>query len=185
MLNHIIYTVAVLGDGTIGICVMLAARAAGAAEVYVVAKHKSKGVAAAAMGAAKVVYLGDGDPVQMVKDLTGGLGADITFECAGRPDTPQMAVDLARRGGTTVVVGVFEGPGSFDFNSIAFEDKTVVGSAIYVHEGKTAIDWMADGRINPGRLITAKVPLEDAVTKGFEELIANKEKNFKVLLQVP
>lgn len=177
-------TVTVLGDGTIGLCVMLAAKAAGASKVYVVAKHKNRGATALAMGATKVIYLNDGDPIQLMKDMTGGLGADLTFECVGRPETPQLAVDLTRPGGTTVVVGVFEEPSSFDFNSVAFNDKTLMGSAIYIHEGETAIAWLADGRIDPSRLITLIVPLENAVEMGFEKLIANKEEHFKVLLQV-
>ena len=123
--------------------------------------------------------------IQLIKNLTDGLGADISIECVGRPETPQLAVDIARRGGTTVLVGVFEESSSFDFNSVAFNDKTVVGSAIYVHEPATAIALMADKRIDPSRLITSKVPLKDAVELGFKKILASKEENFKVLLEVP
>lgn len=178
-------TVAIVGDGTIGLCTLLAAKAAGASEVYIVAKHKSRGEIASAKGATTVVYLNEGDPVQRVRNLTGGLGTDISFECVGRPDTPQLSVDITRRGGTTVVIGVFDKTSSFDFNSVAFNDKTIVGSAIYVHEAKAAIALLADRRIDPSGLITSKVPLKDAVKLGFEKLLANKEKNIKVLLQIP
>ena len=66
-----------------------------------------------------------------------------------------------------------------------FNQKTIVGSPIYVDEAKTAIALMADGRIAPGRLITSTALLKDAVEMGFEKLINNKEENIKVLLQIP
>ena len=178
-------TLAIVGSGTIGLCVLLAARAAGAAEVHVVDKIKRRGEIALAMGATAFINPDDGAPVKQVANLTDGLGADISFECVGHPDTPQLSVDLARRGGTTVIVGVFDKPSSFHFQSVMFNQKTIVGSPIYVDEAKTAIALLADKRINPQRLITSKVPLKDAVEMGFEKLIDNKEENIKVLLQIP
>ena len=178
-------TVAIVGSGTIGLCVLLAARAAGATEVYVADKIKRRGEIALTMGATAFINPDDGAPVKQVANLTDGLGANISFECVGHPDTPQLALDLARKSGTTVIVGVFDKPSSVDFFSVMFNQKTIVGSPIYVHEAKTAIALLADKRIDPGRLITSKVPLKDAVEMGFEKLIDNKEENIKVLLQIP
>jgi (R,R)-butanediol dehydrogenase/meso-butanediol dehydrogenase/diacetyl reductase len=176
--------VAIVGDGTIGLCTLLAAKTAGASEVYLVSKHKGRGELASAMGATGVISTIDGDPVKLIANLTGGLGVDISFECVGHPDTPQLALDLARSGGTTVIMGVFEKPGLINFQGIMFNQKTMVGSPIYVHEGKMAVELLADKRIDPHRLITAKVPLKDAVKMGFEKLITNKEDNIKILLKV-
>jgi (R,R)-butanediol dehydrogenase/meso-butanediol dehydrogenase/diacetyl reductase len=178
-------TVAIVGDGTIGLCTLLAAKAAGASEVYVIAKHKRRGEIASAMGATGVIYLNDGDPVQLVGKMTHGLGADVSIECVGRPNTPQIAVDSTRKGGTTVIVGVFEKPCLFDFNSVLFGERTVVGSPIYVDEARAAIALLADGRIDPNCLVTSTVPLKDGVRMGFENLLASKEENIKILLQIP
>ncbi len=177
-------TVAVVGDGTIGLCAVLAARVAGAAAVYLIAKHKGRGELGRKMGAAEVIYLDDGDPVERLTKLTDGIGADIALECVGNPDTPQLAVNLTRRHGTAVIVGVFDKPGMIDFNTLMFTERTMVGNSIYIDEGKTAIELMADGRIDPTPMITATVPLEDAVVEGFEQLLNNKESNIKVLLRV-
>jgi len=178
-------TVGIVGAGIIGLCTLLAARAAGASEVHVVAKHKGRGERALALGATTVIYLNEGDPVQRVKNLTGGLGVDVSFECAGHTDTPQLALDLTRNGGTTVIEGVFDKPAPLDFLSVMYNQKTIVGSPIYVDEAKTAIALLADKTIDPSRLITSKVPLKDAVEMGFEQLLNNKEDNIKVLLQIP
>jgi (R,R)-butanediol dehydrogenase/meso-butanediol dehydrogenase/diacetyl reductase len=177
-------TVAIVGDGTIGLCSLLAAKAAGASEVYVVAKHRGRGAIASALGATAVVYLDEGNTVELIRNLASGLGVDVSIECVGRPDTPQLSVELARRGGTAVMGGVFDQPSSFHFSSIMFSERTVVGSFIYIDEAKAAIALLADKRIDPHKLITSKVPLKDAVEMGFEKLIANKEQDIKILLQI-
>lgn len=177
-------TVAVIGDGTIGLCVLLAARVAGASAVYLISKHQGRGELGRKMGASAVIYLNNGDPVQQLEKLTDGIGADVVLECVGKPDTPQLALNLTRRHGTAVIVGVFAKPGLIDFNTLMFTERTMVGNSIYIDEGKTAIELMADGRIDPTPLITSVVPLEDAVAGGFEQLLNNKEGNIKVLLRV-
>jgi (R,R)-butanediol dehydrogenase/meso-butanediol dehydrogenase/diacetyl reductase len=83
-----------------------------------------------------------------------------------------------------VIMGVFEKPSPIHFQGVMFNQKTIVGSPIYVHEAKTAIALIEDKRIDPRRLITSKVLLKDAVKMGFEKLIANKEDNIKILLQI-
>jgi (R,R)-butanediol dehydrogenase/meso-butanediol dehydrogenase/diacetyl reductase len=177
-------TVSIVGDGTIGLSVLLAAKAAGASRVFLVSKHKGRGELAAEMGATAVIYLDKENPVRKIQELTGGTGTDAAFECVGNPETPQLTAELTRRGGIAVIVGVFEKPGTFDFSTITFSERKMVGSSIYVHEGKTVIDLIADKRINPTLLITSIVPLKDAVEKGFEELSRNKETNIKILLRI-
>src|SRR4030066_1076131 len=73
--------VAIVGAGTIGRCALLAARAAGASEVYVVAKHRAGREAALAMGATAVINP-NYEPVKAIGNLTDGLGVDVSFECA-------------------------------------------------------------------------------------------------------
>jgi (R,R)-butanediol dehydrogenase/meso-butanediol dehydrogenase/diacetyl reductase len=177
-------TVAIVGDGAIGLCSLLAAKVAGASEVYLIAKHRGRGALAEKLGATAVIYATEGNPVKKLQDLTGGIGTDAAIECVGRPETPQLAVELIRRGGIAVIAGIFEQSGTFDFNTITFTEKTMVGSSIYVDEGRTAIALLADKRIDPSPLITSIVPLKDAAKQGFEALINDKEANIKVLLRV-
>lgn len=177
-------TVAIVGAGTIGLSVLLAARAAGATNIYVVDKVKRRGEFALAMGATAFINPEDEDPVQRVKELTDGLGADVSFECVGIQATAQLAQKLARNGSITVIVGAFEAPASMDLFDLMFNQKALIGSSIYVHEASTVIALLANKRIDPSRLITAKVPLKDAVEMGFEKLIASKADNIKILLQL-
>jgi (R,R)-butanediol dehydrogenase / meso-butanediol dehydrogenase / diacetyl reductase len=176
-------TVAIVGDGAIGLCVLLAARSAGASAIYMVAKHRTRGSIALNLGATTVIYLNNGGVLQDVRNLTGGLGVDVALECVGSPEALRLSVDLVRRGGMVSLIGVLDEPASFDFSSITFDEKSIAGSSIYINEGKTAVDWMADKRIDPAPLITSVIPLRDAVRSGFEKLLMSKEGNVKVLLQ--
>jgi (R,R)-butanediol dehydrogenase/meso-butanediol dehydrogenase/diacetyl reductase len=179
-------TVAILGDGAIGLCVLMAAKIAGAGAIYMVAKHKGRGELARKLGATDVIYLdGRTSLATSFQELSGGPGADVAFECVGNPETPQLTVDLTRRAGVTVLVGVFDKPGMVDFASLTFTERSMVGSSIYIDEGRTAIDLLAQKSIDPTPLITSRVPLRDAVKLGFEALLTDKEANVKVLLEVP
>lgn len=177
-------TVAILGDGTIGLCVLMAAKVAGAGAIYLVSKHRGRGEIARKLGVTEVIYLNETSPNKRLQELTNGPGADVAFECVGNPETPQLTIELTRRGGTTVLVGVFDRPGVVNFSSLTFTERTMVGSSIYIDEGRTAVALLADRRIDPTPLISSVIPLKDAVAGGFEALINNKDANIKVLLKV-
>jgi (R,R)-butanediol dehydrogenase / meso-butanediol dehydrogenase / diacetyl reductase len=176
--------VCVVGDGTIGLCTLLAAKLFGASEVYLVSKHKSRGLIAAAMGATKVIDLNVKDVIRSIKDLTDGLGADITFDCVGNQYTPQLSMDLSRRGGITVIVGAYNSPALLNFDSMLHNEKSLVSSNTYVQESAMAIAKLTDKKINPSHLITAIIPFEEAVEKGFKQLSTNKNNDLKILLRI-
>jgi S-(hydroxymethyl)glutathione dehydrogenase/alcohol dehydrogenase len=99
-------TVAVVGLGGIGQCVLQGARIAGAARIIAVDPVLAKREAAAALGATDLVDPGDGDPVEQVRALTGGRGVDHALEAVGRADTILGTYRMARRGGVVTVVGM-------------------------------------------------------------------------------
>jgi (R,R)-butanediol dehydrogenase/meso-butanediol dehydrogenase/diacetyl reductase len=178
-------TVAILGDGAIGLCVLMAAKLAGAGAIYLVAKHKGRGELARRLGANDIIYTNEIDPAKRLQELMNGPGADVAFECVGNPETPQMTINLTRRGGTTVLVGVFDRPGMVDFSTLSLTERSMVGSSIYIDEGRQAVALLSAKRIDPTPLITSRVPFKDAAKLGFEALLMDKENNIKVLLTVP
>jgi (R,R)-butanediol dehydrogenase/meso-butanediol dehydrogenase/diacetyl reductase len=177
-------TVTIVGAGTIGLSTLLATRAAGASKIYTLEISKVRGERALAMGATAVINPEEGDPVEQVRDLTGGLGVDISFDCVGLPTSGPLAVELARKAGTVVIVGMSWQPSpDFSFINIMLTEKTVLGSIGYQRDTPTVIELLASGRIEPSGLITGKIALKDAVEKGFKELINNPEKHLKILLR--
>ncbi|MBT9142962.1 MAG: Sorbitol dehydrogenase [Dehalococcoidia bacterium] len=188
-------TVAIVGTGTIGLVSLQAARAAGASKVFCLEMARARGPVEMArarkearkefakkLGATAVVDPTETDAVEEVRRLTGGLGVDVAIECVGGEETASLAIQLTRRGGKTVIVGIFEKPSQLHFNELVFNEKEVVGSLAYYGEFATTIALLADGRLVAEPLITGKIKLDDIVEKGFEELVARKGSNIKILV---
>lgn len=99
-------TVAVLGCGGVGLNVIQGAKIAGAGEVIAIDRFGSKLALARQFGATQTVDASDGDAVAAVRDLTEGRGADVTFEVVGLEPTIEQALDMTRKGGETIMVGI-------------------------------------------------------------------------------
>ena len=124
------------------------------------------------------------DPVAKVKELTGGSGADVSFECIGNKHTGPLAIDVLRNTGTAIIVGISEEPSSFNFFSLSGTDKKVMGTLAYtIEDFKGLAALMAKGVIKAENLITGKIELKDIMEKGFLELINNKDENIKILVR--
>ena len=176
--------VVVLGAGTIGLGTIMAARAAGAGKIIVIEMSRARIAKAKECGADIVVNPKECDPVARVKELTGGSGADVSFECIGNKHTGPLAIDVLRNTGTAIIVGIFEEPSSFNFFSLSGTDKKVMGTLAYtIEDFKGLAALMAKGVIKAENLITGKIELKDIMEKGFLELINNKDENIKILVR--
>jgi S-(hydroxymethyl)glutathione dehydrogenase / alcohol dehydrogenase len=99
---------AVVGAGQFGLWITQGLRVAGAERIIVVEPRADRRAVAAALGATHVVDPADGDPVEQVRELTGGRGADYGFEAAGPPEAMVQAFTMTRNAGTVVVGGVID-----------------------------------------------------------------------------
>lgn len=102
--------VVVIGAGAIGILIAALCRKCGAAEVAIVDHHDSRLNLALEMGATVKINSKEVDFEQAVKDFTGGIGADKSFECVGLEATFNQAMNALRKGGLATIVGIFENP---------------------------------------------------------------------------
>ncbi|WP_338771944.1 2,3-butanediol dehydrogenase [Massilia sp. METH4] len=175
-------SVVVVGAGTIGLCTIACARAAGAAQVIALEMSGARKARALAVGASHVFDPSSCDALAEVRRVTAGLGADVSFECIGHRDTAKLAIDAIRKAGTCVLVGVFEEPSSFNFFNLVSTEKRVVGSLAYNGEFADVIAFIADGRIDVAPFITGRIALEDIVAGGFERLARDKENNVKIIV---
>lgn len=167
------HSVAILGTGAVGLTQGQVARALGARQVIVVGTRDEPLEVARACGAADaVVNASKVDPVRAVLDLTGGEGADVVFETVGgRANTVQQGCDMAAFGGKVGVVGLFVEPISIDTRPAMRKEVEIRWVNSYstwegVREFQIALDLLASGRVQAGKLITHRVPL-DRVAEGF------------------
>ncbi len=99
-------TVAVIGCGGVGTAAIVGAALAGAAKVIAVDIDQRKLDQALSLGATHAVLASDGDPVEAIRELTGGFGADVVIDAVGRPETWKQAFYGRDLAGTVVLVGV-------------------------------------------------------------------------------
>ena len=120
----------------------------------------------------------------MIKKLTGGIGPDIVAETAGAAQTPVDAINWTRRGGTTVLVGIYSATPQMNFNEIVGVERRVIGSvAAGPGDMAAAVAMIGSGRIKVKDLITAKVPLSRVIEDGFNRMIQPEKDVFRILIR--
>jgi S-(hydroxymethyl)glutathione dehydrogenase/alcohol dehydrogenase len=160
-------SVAVIGCGGVGQAVIQGARIAGAARIIAVDPVELKRKTSEQLGATDLVDPGEADPVEQVKALTGGRGADYAFEVIGLPATAMQAWNMTRPGGTTVIVGM---PRMDDQISISqwqlfYEERKLVGcvygSAQVRRDFDRFIGLIETGRLDVGSMVSRRISLDD------------------------
>ncbi len=175
-------TVAVIGDGAVGLCAVLAARRLGAECIIALSTHQDRAEMASAFGATDIVNARGAEAVQRVRDLTGGLGAQSVCECVGTTQTWDTALDIARPGGTVGFVGVPAGVAEgLPLRKLFGRNVSVRGGVaptrVYLPE--LLADVLA-GRLDPGPVFTSTVPLADIAT-GYRDM--DQRRSVKVLVK--
>jgi threonine dehydrogenase-like Zn-dependent dehydrogenase len=159
--------VLVLGAGTLGLLGILAARAQGAAEVWVSARHAPQAVLARELGAARVLSEGEAAPDALAR-ATRAAPVDLVVETVGGgADTLNAAAAAVRRGGCVSVVGMFLAPVRLDTLPLLLKEATLAWSYCYGRSdgradfaGATAL--LSAERERAARLATHALPLADA-----------------------
>jgi threonine dehydrogenase-like Zn-dependent dehydrogenase len=172
-------TVAVVGDGAVGLCGVLAAHRMGAGRVIVMSRHAPRQKLAEAFGATDVVEERGEDGVAAVTELTGGTGADAVLECVGTGDAMTQAIGTARPGGTVGFVGVPHGV-ELPIGQMFRRNVGVRGGVAPVRAYLP--DLMRDvlaGDIDPGQVFDSVLPL-DRVAEGYAAM--HERRAIKVLL---
>lgn len=171
--------VVVVGAGPIGRAIADVANLAGAQQV--VLSESSAGRAALAERDTGFTVLHTSDPSDEIRELTDGAGVDVVFDAAAHASVARGATDWVRAGGTIVVAGVYSQPVPVNLGAINFREINVVGCRVYEQRDiRTAIAFLADGRIDPRPLIT-KIPL-DRAPQAIQAL--REGEHLKVLLEV-
>ncbi|MGE3913153.1 MAG: zinc-binding dehydrogenase [Chloroflexota bacterium] len=174
-------TVLVLGGGPIGFLVASVARAAGARRVLISEVSQPRLALAQRAGIETIDATRD-DPVAVIRDLTNGEGADVVVEAVGHPATVAQMVAACRVQGRVLVGGIGGVQPPVDLANVVFKEVTLIGSRVYAsRDMATALHLLGTGAINVDGLVTRTVPLEHAVTDGYERLRDSRDE-MKVLL---
>ncbi len=174
-------TVVIVGAGTIGLCALAVAKAAGAAQVFVSEPMPFRRARAAEMGAT-VLDPNDGDIVRQLRDMTSGPGADVALDCVGTEASLNSALALSRRAGRVVLVGVMTSRPAIDIDKIGLDERELTGSLAYANDFQRSIALVADGRVKLDGLITAEIPLRDIVEDGYERFERDAKDHLRIIV---
>ncbi|GAA5935372.1 2,3-butanediol dehydrogenase [Sporobolomyces koalae] len=176
--------VLVCGSGPIGSLLITVLKSKGASQIIVSEPSSARRAVAERAGADHLLDPMSIDVVAKVKELTGGpdCGVNVAFEAAGNGKALEAAIGATCTRGRVLNVSVWSKPAVIDMNKLVFEEKTILGSSCYRGDHEELLAALDSGSIKLEDFITATIPLDDLVEKGFKELIHNNENHVKILV---
>jgi threonine dehydrogenase-like Zn-dependent dehydrogenase len=172
---------AVIGDGAVGLCGIIAAKRLGAEQIILMGRHSDRIALGRAFGATDIVSERGQEAIERVRDLTGGLGVHAVLECVGTDQAMNTAIGIARAGGAIGRVGVPHYEAVPAAQPLFYKNIIVGGGPApvraYIDE---LLPDVLEGRIKPGRVFDRTVDLE-GVPEGYREM--DSRKSVKVMVQ--
>ena len=173
--------VAVVGDGAVGLCGVIAAKRLGAEQIIIMGRHPDRIALAREFGATDVVSERGDEGVERVRELTNGVGVHSVLECVGTEQAMLTAVSIARPGGAVGRVGVPHYEAIPASETAFYNNVTVSGGPApvraYIEE---LLPDVLEGRIEPGRVFDRVTNL-DGVPDGYRAM--NKREAIKVMVK--
>ncbi|MCH6229763.1 zinc-dependent alcohol dehydrogenase family protein [Microbacterium sp. CFH 31415] len=156
-------SVAVVGDGAVGLCAIIAATRLGASTIIAMSRHPERQGLAREFGATHIVEERGDEGVAAVRELTGGIGADRVLECVGTKESMDQALRSARPGGRVGYVGAPNGGPELPIRQMFGRNVGVNGGVApvrgYIEE---LLPDVRSGKIQPGRVFDLVLPLTEA-----------------------
>jgi L-iditol 2-dehydrogenase len=174
-------TALVIGAGMIGLLTLQAAKAAGAAKVWVADIDPSRLERAKNIGADDTLLLSGDQLVQEILSRTGGRGVDLVLEAVGRNETIAASIASVRKGGTVTLIGNIQPEVKIPLQVVVSRQIRLQGSCASSGEYPQAMELLANGKIKVKPLITAVAPLGDG-PQWFARLHAGEPNLMKVVL---
>jgi threonine dehydrogenase-like Zn-dependent dehydrogenase len=173
-------TVAVVGDGAVGLLGVLSARQMGAERIIAMSRHEPRQRLAREFGATDIVTERGDDGVARIQELTDGIGADAVLECVGTQESMMQAIGSARPGGSVAYVGV---P-----HEVELDGQELFFTHVRLHGGPAPvrrflpelIDLVWSRKIDPGKVFDLTLPL-DQVAEGYRAM--DERRAIKTLLR--
>src|SRR6266702_6228200 len=174
-------TVAIVGDGAVGLCGVIAAKRLGAERIILLGRYPDRIALGTEFGATDIVSERGGEAVERVRELTDGLGAHAVLECVGLEQSTLTALHIARPGGAVGRVGLPQEDSVPDAIATFFKNVTIGGGPApvraYIEE---LLPDVLEGTIEPGRVFDRAIGL-DGVPDGYRAMAAREA--LKVLVR--
>lgn len=153
-------TVVVVGAGPIGLAAILTARLYSPSHIIAIDTAQSRLQAAKQFGA-DIALRPDDDPLEVIRSVTDGLGADVAIEAVGLPETFEMCTTLVRPCGRVANVGVHGRPATLHLEDLWIRDLTITTGLVDTFSTPTLLGMLGSGRFDTDSMITHRFPLDD------------------------
>ena len=172
---------AIIGDGAVGLCGVIAAKRLGAEQIIIMGRHPDRTELAKQFGATDVVSERGEEAIERVRELTGGFGVHSVLECVGTDQAMATAMGIARPGGAVGRVGVPHYEAIPDAQPMFYGNITVGGGPAPVRAYIEALlPDVLEGKIEPGRVFDRVIGLEE-VPAGYKAM--DERESIKVMVK--
>jgi alcohol dehydrogenase len=153
--------VAVVGAGPIGLAAIMSARLFSPAHIVAIDLADSRLDAAKQFGADIVVNNSNQDPIEVVKGITDGLGADVSVEAVGVPATFELCAQLIRPGGHVANIGVHGEPATLHLEELWIKNVTITTGLVDTYSTPTLLDLVSSRQLDAAKFVTHHFALDD------------------------
>jgi len=174
-------TAVVVGAGMIGLLTLQALRTTGCGRIVSVDLEDDRLALAKKLGADETINSRSADVPALIREMTGGRGADVVMEAVGADATVQMAIECVRKGGIVTLIGNITAKVSFPLQSVVTREISVLGSCASSNDYPACLELMGRKAIRVGDMISATVPLERG-PEMFDRLYKREANLTKVIL---
>ena len=155
-------TVAIVGDGAVGLCAVLASKRLGASRIVAMSRHEDRQRIAFEFGATDAVEERGEAGIKHIREMFDGIGPDVVLECVGTKESMDQAIRSVRAGGMVGYVGVPNGGAELPIRTLFNTNVGINGGVApvrnYIDE---LLPEVLDRRINPGRVFDLELPLAE------------------------
>jgi len=175
--------VVIIGAGMIGLSVLASVVKAGAENITIIDLSDWRLEKASQLGATKTINATNINSVKEINNDKSYEGIDVVFECVGIENSIRDAIEIVRKGGKIIVIGVFGEEAEVQMAYVQDRELELIGSLMYIRRDFTdAVKMLANKEIPSDLFISKKFPLEDA-EKAFKEAFKKKE-NLKIVFEI-
>jgi alcohol dehydrogenase len=174
--------VAVVGAGPIGLAAILGSKLYSPARIVAIDLADSRLEAAKQFGADVTINPSTQDPVETLRAMTDGLGADVAIEAVGVPDTFELCAKIVRPGGHVANIGVHGKPATLHLEDLWIRNVTITTGLVDTWSTPTLLNLIRGGQLDPRRFVTHRFPLADIMSAYDTFAAANDTAALKVVM---
>jgi threonine dehydrogenase-like Zn-dependent dehydrogenase len=174
-------SVAVIGDGAVGLCAVAASKRLGASRIFLVSTHQDRAIIGKKFGATDIINVRGDEAIKWIREATDDLGVDCALECVGNPDAWELAWGVVRFGGNIGFVGVPHDVPDIPVSKLMQSDVGVKGSG--AHARAYIPELMKDvlaGKLDVSAVFTKDVAI-DEIAEGYKDMDERRE--IKILVK--